>query len=86
EFCEIAFNHIDLPIRWEGCGVDERGVAGDGRTLVQVDPKYFRPTEVDLVVGDASKATELLDWRPRVGFEELVRMMVDADLQGVDED
>ena len=56
EFCEVAFNHIGLPIKWEGEGVNESGVGPDGRTLIEIDPRYFRPAEVDLLLGDASKA------------------------------
>jgi GDPmannose 4,6-dehydratase len=80
EFCEVTFAHIGLPVRWQGKGEQEKGVGSDGRTLIEVDPKYFRPAEVDLLLGDASKARKDLGWKPRVGFEELARMMVDADL------
>jgi GDPmannose 4,6-dehydratase len=80
EFCERAFARVGLPLAWEGEGAGERGVDPRGRTLVAVDPRYFRPTEVDHLVGDAGKARERLGWRPRVGFAELVEMMVDADL------
>lgn len=60
--------------------MDEQGVDANGRVLVEVDSRYFRPAEVDLLLGDASKAHAELGWRPRVGFEQLVTMMVDADL------
>jgi GDPmannose 4,6-dehydratase len=80
EFCEIAFAHLGLPLRWQGEGAAEQGVASDGRVLIEVDPGYFRPAEVDLLLGDATKAKRELDWEPRVGFAELARMMVDADL------
>jgi GDPmannose 4,6-dehydratase len=80
EFCEISFGHIDIPIRWQGRGVDEKGLGPDGRVLIEVDPNYFRPAEVDLLLGDASKARRDLNWQPRVGFQELAKMMVDADL------
>ena len=68
EFCEVAFGHIGLPITWQGKGVDERGVGPDGRVLIEVDPNYFRPAEVDLLLGDATKAREKLGWKPRVKF------------------
>lgn len=81
EFCDLAFAEVGLALRWEGEGESERGVAEDGRTLVAVDKRYFRPAEVDLLVGDASKAKRMLGWSPRVTFEELVAMMVQADLK-----
>jgi len=83
EFCEIAFKHVGIDIVWQGKGEKEKGI--DRRTnkvLIEIDPKYFRPTEVDLLLGDPSKAREKLNWRPRVGFESLVKMMVDADMKG----
>jgi GDPmannose 4,6-dehydratase len=80
EFCDITFAHIGLPIRWQGRGVEEKGLGPDGRVLIEVDPNYFRPAEVDLLLGDASKAERDLGWKPRVTFEELAKMMVDADL------
>ncbi|MGV8042507.1 MAG: GDP-mannose 4,6-dehydratase [Thermoanaerobaculaceae bacterium] len=83
EFCELAFARAGLPLHWEGEGLAEKGVGRDGRVLVEVDPRYFRPTEVELLLGDATKAHERLGWRPRVGFRELVEMMVDADLAAV---
>ena len=83
EFCEIAFAHAGLPISWRGSGVDEEGVAAEGRVLVAVDPRFFRPTEVDALCGDASRARERLGWQPRVTFRQLVEMMVDAELEAV---
>lgn len=80
EFCELAFARVGLPLQWRGSGVDETGIGPDGRVLVAVDPRYFRPTEVDLLLGDASKAKRVLGWTPKVSFRELVEMMVDADL------
>ena len=81
EFCDEAFGRIGLPLKWQGKGPEEKGVAADGRTLVEVDPHYFRPAEVDLLLGDATKARKQLDWQPRVKFHELARMMVDHDLK-----
>jgi GDPmannose 4,6-dehydratase len=84
EFVEKAFAQIDLQITWEGVGVKERGLdAKSGRVLVQVDPRYFRPTEVDLLVGDPSKARSKLGWQHKVSFEQLVAEMVAADLKTI---
>ena len=80
EFCELAFAEVDLPLRWEGTGVDEVGIGPDGQNLIRIDPRYFRPAEVDLLLGDASKAQRELGWRPKVGFKELVNRMVVHDL------
>jgi GDPmannose 4,6-dehydratase len=80
EFCELAFAHAGIPLCWEGKGTDERGIAPGGRVLVEIDPNYFRPTEVDSLLGDARRARSKLGWEPRVGFQDLVRMMVDSDL------
>lgn len=79
EFCELAFHHAGLPLRWRGRGTEEQGIGPEGRTLVRIDPRYFRPAEVDLLLGDARKAQRELGWRPTVDFESLVRMMVDHD-------
>ena len=79
EFVERAALRLELPLRWQGHGVDEIGVDAQGRTIVSIDPAYFRPSEVDSLVGDAGKAREKLGWRPRIGFEALVDEMVDAD-------
>jgi GDPmannose 4,6-dehydratase len=81
EFCELAFARAGLPITWEGDGVDEKGLASDGRVLIEVDPHYYRPTEVDALIGDYSKAKEILGWEPNVSFRELVEIMVDYDLE-----
>ena len=82
EFIEFAFKEVGIDIEWKGSGVDEKGVdAATGKVLVEVDPKYFRPAEVDYLLGDASKAKELLGWRPKVGFEELVKLMMRGDLK-----
>ncbi len=84
EFCSIAFRMLDLPLEWEGEGIEEVGICRqDGRILVRVDPRYFRPTEVELLVGDPSKANAKLGWKPEVGFEELVEIMTRADYDAV---
>lgn len=80
EFCDVAFARVGLPLSWRGEGVAEQGLGPDGQVLVEVDPAYFRPTEVDLLVGDPSKAYERLGWTPDVTFAGLVELMSDADL------
>jgi GDPmannose 4,6-dehydratase len=80
DFCEAAFREIGTTLEWKGRGTEERGVDADGgRTLVVVDPKYFRPAEVELLQADPTKARDLLGWTPRVGFRQLVQIMVEAD-------
>ncbi len=82
ELCEQAFSHIGVELVWRGHGTEEKGYdRKTNRLVVEVDPKYFRPTEVDVLRGDYSKAREKLGWRPRVTFEEVVRMMVEHDLE-----
>ncbi|MGH6952851.1 MAG: GDP-mannose 4,6-dehydratase [Alphaproteobacteria bacterium] len=81
EFVELAFGHVGRQIVWRGQGVEEKGVdARTGRVLVEIDARYFRPTEVYRLCGDASKARSKLGWRHRTTFGELVREMVEADL------
>jgi GDPmannose 4,6-dehydratase len=80
EFCEAAFACAGIRLAWKGQGLDERGVGPDGRSLVELDPRYLRPTEVEHLMGDPSKAKARLGWKPRVGFERLVEMMMEADL------
>jgi GDPmannose 4,6-dehydratase len=85
EFAESAFRHVGIGIEWRGAGIDEKGVdSKTGRVLVEVDPRYFRPTEVELLLGDPSKAERLLGWKRMVTFDELVRRMVEYDLALVD--
>lgn len=82
EFVTLAFSYLGMDIEWSGEGVDEIGTdRASGQVVVRVDPRYFRPTEVDLLLGDSSKARSVLGWNPRVDLESLVRMMVDADLK-----
>lgn len=80
EFCELAFKLGGRPITWRGAGIEEVGVDAAGKTVVKIDPRYFRPAEVDEMKGNASYAREKLDWKPKVAFPELVRLMVDADV------
>ena len=82
EFVDLAFAEVGVKLRWEGHGVDEKGIdIATGKTRVAIDPRYFRPTEVDLLIGDPSKAKRVLGWSATTSFDKLVREMVDADLQ-----
>ena len=82
QFCSLAFAEAGFDLRWEGRGIDEKGIdAATGKVLVAVDRRYFRPTEVDCLRGDAAKARAVLGWRPRVALPVLIRLMVQADLQ-----
>ena len=79
EFVEIAYGELDLKISWQGKGADEKGInKKTGKTLIVIDPAYYRPTEVDLLIGDETKAREKLGWVPRTKFQDLVRLMVRA--------
>jgi GDPmannose 4,6-dehydratase len=80
EFCALAFEHAGLPLRFEGEGVGRKGIDSKGVARVEVDPRYFRPTEVDILIGDPAKAREKLGWIPKVKFHELVRRMVEHDV------
>ncbi len=81
EFCTLAFHYAGIELHWEGEGVNEKGIDATGRVLVEVDEKYFRPTEVEQLCGDPTKAKTLLGWNPRkTGFDQLVRLMVESDL------
>jgi GDPmannose 4,6-dehydratase len=81
EFVVRAAAELGMRIEWRGSGASEQGVdAGSGRTIVEVDHRYHRPTEVDTLLGDASKARGKLGWQPQVSFDELVKEMVASDL------
>ncbi|KAA0072048.1 GDP-mannose 4,6-dehydratase [Rhodanobacter sp. T12-5] len=81
DFVSMAFKAGGIAIEWRGSGEDERGVdAGNGRELVRINPRFYRPAEVELLIGDASKAREKLGWEAKTSLEELCKMMVDADL------
>ena len=83
EFCTLAFHEAGIDLHWEGEGVDEKGIdVKTGKVLVEVDPKYFRPAEVDQLLGDPTKTKTVLGWNPqKTSFEELVRIMVKHDLK-----
>ncbi len=86
EFVTAAATELGIPLSWEGSGVEEKGYDTQGNCIVQVDSRYFRPSEVDSLMGDATKARVKLGWEPRVNFQQLVREMVAADLQGAERD
>lgn len=86
EFVNAAAQEIGLSIRWEGHGVDEKGFDAKGKCVVAVDPRYFRPTEVETLLGDASKAKEKLGWTPKISFQELVSEMMREDLKAAERD
>lgn len=82
DFVRSAFKAADIELEFSGAGVDEIGVdASSGRTLVNINPEFFRPAEVELLLGDASKAKKILGWEPKTTVEELCRMMVESDLE-----
>lgn len=90
EFVELAFAHVGIKISWHGQGLDEVGLAQapgtalDGQMIIAIDPRYFRPAEVDTLLGDATKARQKLGWIPKISFEELVAEMVREDLQAAE--
>jgi GDPmannose 4,6-dehydratase len=86
EFVAAVAREMDIDLTWRGTGLEEQGVDGEGRVIVAVDPRYFRPAEVDTLLGDATKAKRDLGWEPQVGFEELVREMAEADLRAAQRD
>ena len=86
EFVERSAGHLDMKITWEGYGAEERGTDQHGNVIVCVDPRYYRPTEVETLLGDASKARTELGWQPRVTFPELVKEMVEQDLKIAERD
>mgnify|MGYP003433663754 FL=1 len=85
EFCTLAFKYAGIELKWEGEGVNEKGIdVKTGKVLVEVDEKYFRPAEVEQLLGDATKAQTLLGWNPRkTSFEDLVKIMVESDLKAI---
>ena len=85
EFATLAFEEVGIPLRWEGAGINEKGIdTRTGKVLVEVDPKYFRPSEVEQLLGDPTKAKTLLGWNPQqTSFEELVRIMAAHDMKFV---
>lgn len=86
DFVNAAAREIGLSIAWSGTGVDEKGVNEKGQCVVAVDPRYFRPTEVETLLGDARKARKKLGWAPKIGFQELVSEMMREDLKAAERD
>lgn len=84
DFVNAVASHLDMELRWEGGGVDEKAYDANGDCIVEVDPKYFRPTEVETLLGDASKAKAKLGWEPQISFDELVREMSVEDMRIVE--
>lgn len=84
EFVELAFKEVGVDIEWQGTGVDEKGIdKATGKVLVDVNPRYFRPAEVELLWGDSTKAEKELGWKRKVSFKGLVSMMVDSDMKEI---
>jgi GDPmannose 4,6-dehydratase len=87
EFIELSFQEVGVEIVWKGKGVEEKGVnAATGEEVINIDPRYFRPTEVELLLGDPTKAREKLGWQPEVSFKELVKLMVEEDVKAAERD
>jgi GDPmannose 4,6-dehydratase len=83
EFVNLVFRKLDMKLDWKGEGVNEKGVDKNGRILVEIDKNYFRPTEVDYLIGDAGKAEKELGWKAKTKFEDLVSIMAKADWEKV---
>ena len=82
EFVETAFKHVGIEVQWQGSGVDEIGINKEnGKTIVKVNKKFFRPAEVDILLGDPSKAEKVLGWKREIDFSQLVERMVKNDLE-----
>ena len=86
EFVELVCRELDVSITWKGSGVEEEGYDAKGNCIVAVDPRYFRPTEVETLLGDPSKANQKLGWKPRISFKELVAEMVREDFRSAERD
>ncbi len=86
EFTELAFKEVGIDIIWKGKGSEEYGIDSiTGKVLVEIDPRYYRPTEVEILIGDPSKAKEKLGWKPKIKLEELVKIMIKADEKAVEQ-
>lgn len=84
EFVELAFKEVGIHIKWNGNGVDEKGIdEKTGKILIDINPRYFRPTEVDLLLGDPTKAKKEIGWEPKTSFKDLIKMMVESDMKEI---
>lgn len=84
EFIEESCRVLGVDLEWRGEGVNEKGIdTKTGKAIIEIDPKYFRPAEVDLLIGDSSKAKKVLGWTPKTTFKDLVKLMIDADMEDV---
>ena len=84
EFVELSFYNLGIDIIWKGNGLEEKGIdKKSGRVIVEINPKYFRPTEVESLLGDYSKAKAILKWEPKTTFKDLVKLMIDSDLSSL---
>jgi GDPmannose 4,6-dehydratase len=81
EFVNLAAEYLEMKLKWQGSGLDEKAYDEKGNVVISVDPTYFRPTEVETLLGDASKAKEKLGWTPKITFNELVKEMAFSDLE-----
>jgi GDPmannose 4,6-dehydratase len=82
EFAEKVFARLDMPLEWQGAGVHEKGIdTKTGKIVIEVDTKYFRPAEVELLLGDSTKAQTKMGWKPKTDLDGLVAMMTDSDLE-----
>jgi GDPmannose 4,6-dehydratase len=82
EFCELAFKEVGINMKFTGKGINEKGIdINTGKEIIEIDPRYFRPTEVELLVGNSDKARKELGWKPKTTLEELVTLMVKHDLK-----
>lgn len=86
DFVDVAARELGIFVRWEGDGLDEKGYDESGKCIISVDPRYFRPTEVETLLGDASKAKTKLGWEPKITFDELVKEMVREDMKSAERD
>ncbi len=84
EFCEVTFSELGISLEWKGVGIHEKGIdVNSGNIIIEINPRYFRPTEVDILIGNAGKAEKELGWKPSTSFQELIKIMVNSDWEKV---